>query len=257
MNLPAKSVTFPAPDGVTTPTSPNTDVTTISSFDPNDSTGISFQYQGKIPVWSPTVSRVVPTATLTNDVTIGATTWKCGLTVTYVALDDNRYSITLTGAIVDGGSTFGCTGTTLGIFSRGDVKQPGTAPRWPIHVHPPAPFGDPFSIKTPTSPNTEVMATPASDANDTTGISFQYQGSIPVWSPTVSRAVATATLTNDLTIGATTWKRGLTVTYVALDDNRYSITLTGAIVDGDMTYRYSGTTLGVFTRSDRGSKVAS
>jgi hypothetical protein len=51
----SESITFDAPPSVNTPTSPNTNVVTTPTFDTNNTTYCSFQYQGRIPKWNPTV----------------------------------------------------------------------------------------------------------------------------------------------------------------------------------------------------------
>ena len=111
-------------------------------------------------------------------------------------------------------------------------------------------FTAPASVNTPTSPNTNVVTTPTFDTNNTTNMSFQYQGRIPVWTPSVSQSVQTAELGNDTAIGSVVWVKGLKVTYQALSATQYSIILDGKIMDGGTIYTHVGTTLGIFARSD-------
>jgi len=93
---------------------------TTPSGDPNNTTFLSFQYQGRIPVWTPVLSQAQPKVVLGVDVTIGATTWKAGITVQYAALGSTQYTVTITdGAIVDDRGLYQLSGTLLGIFPIG------------------------------------------------------------------------------------------------------------------------------------------
>ena len=108
-------------------------------------------------------------------------------------------------------------------------------------------FNAPAKTTTPTSPNTDVVATPSGDANNTTQLTFEYQGRIPVWTPAVSQAQPQIALGADITIGATTWKAGITVQYAALGSTQYTVTITaGQIVDDRGLYSLQGVTLGIF-----------
>jgi hypothetical protein len=81
---------------------------------------LSFQYQGRIPVWTPVVSQAQNKAALAVDITIGTTTWKAGITVQYAALGSTQYTVTITsGQIVDDRGLYDLNGTLLGIFPIG------------------------------------------------------------------------------------------------------------------------------------------
>ncbi|MEM6456978.1 MAG: hypothetical protein AAF772_17950 [Acidobacteriota bacterium] len=247
-------VSFNGTPSVNTPTSPNTNVVTTPTFDTNNTTSLSFEYQGRIPVWTPQVSQSITTAVLGSSISIGSTTWRKGLKVTYNNLGADQYTVTLDGTIIDNGTAYKHTGTTLGIFKRHDQSgQTRTeiveedAP----HGLPEAVFIAPSSVNTPTSPNTNVITTPTFDTNNTTNLSFQYQGRIPVWTPQVSQAIPEAKLGDDRSIGDTTWKKGLTVRYSNLNANQYTVTITnGRIIDNGTVFNQVGTTLGIFSRND-------
>ncbi|HEX8640834.1 MAG TPA: hypothetical protein VF704_06725 [Allosphingosinicella sp.] len=235
---------FSAPASTTTPTSPNTNVVTSPSGDPNNTTQVTFQYQGRIPVWTPNISQSQNQAQLGADITIGSTTWKSGITVVYAALSSTQYTVTITsGQIVDDRGVYNLAGLTLGIFP---ITKTVSAP--PMEeAYESADFQALSTINTPTSPNSNVVTTPSGDANNTTYLSFQYQGRIPVWTPVVSQAQNQAQLGADITIGTTTWKAGITVVYAALGSTQYTVTITtGQIVDDRGLYSLSGILLGIF-----------
>jgi hypothetical protein len=237
---------FNAPSKTTTPTSPNTDVVATPSGDTNNTTQLTFEYQGRIPVWTPAVSQAQPQISLGADITIGATTWKAGITVQYAALGSTQYTVTITaGQIIDDRGLYSLQGVTLGIFPISKApKGEKTAP--PDDAKEMA-FQALSTVNTPTSPNSNVVTTPSGDTNNTTYLSFQYQGRIPVWTPVVSQAQNTAALGADITIGTTTWKAGITVQYAALGSTQYTVTITtGAIVDDRGLYQLNGTLLGIF-----------
>jgi hypothetical protein len=157
--------------------------------------------------------------------------------------------VTLDGTIIDGGGIYKHAGTTLGTFKRTD-KQREQPPARSLVGLKEVKFHAAASVNTPTSPNTNAVTTPTFDTNNTTNCSFQYQGRIPVWNPTVSQAITSAGLGTDITIGSTTWVAGLTVRYVNIDKALYTVTLDGTIIDGGGIYRHAGTTLGIFKRTD-------
>ena len=241
----SEPIYFAAPSVTTTPTSPNTDVVASPSGDINNTTQLTFEYQGRIPVWTPVVSQAQPKVVLGGDITIGATTWKSGITVQYSALGSDKYTVTITaGEIIDDRGLYSLAGVTLGIFP---IKK--EAPKSPsiAAVAEPVKFQALSTVNTPTSPNSNVVTTPSGDSNNTTFLSFQYQGRIPVWTPVVSQAQPRVILGADVTIGATTWKAGITVQYAALGSTQYTVTITqGAIVDDRGLYELSGTLLGIF-----------
>ena len=103
------------------------------------------------------------------------------------------------------------------------------------------------TVNTPTSPNSNVVTTPSGDLNNTTNLSFQYQGRLPVWTPVLSQAQPSVTLGEDITIGRTTWKAGIKVDLAVLGSTQYTVTIvTGAIVDERGLYELTGTLLGIF-----------
>lgn len=240
---------FAAPAKTTTPTSPNTDVVATPSGDTNNTTQLTFEYQGRIPVWTPAVSQAQPQVVLGADITIGATTWKAGITVQYAALGSTQYTVTITsGQIVDDRGLYSLAGLTLGIFPITKPTPKGSAPLADVEpVAQAQTFQALSTVNTPTSPNSNVVTTPSGDTNNTTYLSFQYQGRIPVWTPVVSQAQPTVGLGADITIGTTTWKAGITVQYAALGSTQYTVTIvSGAIIDDRGLYQLSGTLLGIF-----------
>jgi hypothetical protein len=239
---------FAAPAKVTTPTSPNTDVVTTPSGDLNNTTQVTFEYQGRIPVWTPAVSQAQQKVVLGADITIGQTTWKAGITVQFSALGSTQYTVTITsGEIIDNRGLYSLQGLTLGIFpiSKGDGKKPATTAK--VEAAEPVVFQALSTVNTPTSPNSNVVTTPSGDPNNTTFLSFQYQGRIPVWTPVVSQAQNKVVLAEDITIGGTTWREGITVQLSALGSTQYTVTITtGSIIDDRGLYQLAGTLLGIF-----------
>ncbi|NER45734.1 MAG: hypothetical protein F6J92_03405 [Symploca sp. SIO1A3] len=238
---------FTAPASVNTPTSPNTNVVTTPSGDPNNTTTMSFQYQNRIPVWTPFVSQATPTNVLEKPITIGTTTWHEGITVQYAALGAEQYTVTIvSGFITDANSRYNLAGVTLGIFP---IKKSLTVEEYVVDPNslPEAIFQALQSVNTPLSPNVNVVTTPSGDANNTTTMSFQYQGRIPMWTPFVSQAVTESVLENSVTIGSTTMHKGITVQYSALSSTQYTVSIVkGMISDGSSSYNLAGVTLGIF-----------
>ena len=116
-------------------------------------------------------------------------------------------------------------------------------------------FAAPAKTTTPTSPNTDVIATPSGDVNNTTQLTFEYQGRIPVWTPAISQAQPQVVLGADITIGSTTWKAGITIQYTALGSTQYTVSITsGQIVDDRGLYSLAGLTLGIFPITKGGGK---
>jgi hypothetical protein len=241
-------IVFAAPAKTTTPTSPNTDVVATPSGDPNNTTQLTFEYQGRIPVWTPAISQAQQQVVLGADITIGATTWKAGITVQYLALGSTQYSVSITaGQIVDDRGLYSLQGVTLGTFPISKPAPKEAPPSAEVEDLREMHFQALSTVNTPTSPNSNVVTTPSGDPNNTTYLSFQYQGRIPVWTPVVSQAQNAAELASDITIGSTTWKAGITVHYAALGSTQYTVTiLTGPIVDDRGLYQLSGTLLGIF-----------
>jgi hypothetical protein len=237
---------FTAPSVTTTPTSPNTDVVANPTGDTNNTTQLTFQYQGRIPVWTPVVSQAQPQVVLGADITIGTTTWKKGITVQYAALGSTQYTVTIiSGEILDDRGQYSLQGLTLGIFpiKKGDE----TGPRHEVEGAHVVAFQALPTVNTPTSPNSNVVTTPSGDTNNTTFLSFQYQGRIPVWTPVVSQAQNVSVLGSDRIIGTTVWKAGIKVQYAALGSTQYTVTITeGVIVDDKGLYELNGTLLGIF-----------
>jgi len=102
------------------------------------------------------------------------------------------------------------------------------------------------TVNTPLTPNSNSIAVPSGDSNDTTNLSFLYNNIIPYWSPQVSSSNTTTTLGSDIGNGVVTFKQGLTVMYVPQQGGVYTVVLTGDIVDGNSLYKITGKSLGVF-----------
>lgn len=96
------------------------------------------------------------------------------------------------------------------------------------------------------TPNTNAICSPTGDANNTTNIAFYYNNSIQYWSASVGIANTTATLASDRGNAVVTFEKGLTVTYTALSDGMYQISVSGTIIDSGSLYTLNGTTLGTF-----------
>jgi hypothetical protein len=163
---------FAAPAKTTTPTSPNTDVVATPSGDTNNTTQLTFEYQGRIPVWTPAVSQAQQTVKLGQDITIGATTWKAGITVQYSALGSTQYTVTITsGDIIDDRGLYSLAGLTLGIFPITKPTPKDSAPLADVadvQVEKVQTFQALSTVNTPTSPNSNVVTTPSGDPNNTT-----------------------------------------------------------------------------------------
>jgi hypothetical protein len=244
--MPNEAIFFTAPSITTTPTSPNTDVVASPTGDTNNTTQLTFEYQGRIPVWTPAVSQAQPQVVLAADITIGTTTWRKGITVQYAALGAAQYTVTIvSGEIVDDRGLYSLQGLTLGIFPI--KKSVETKPVHSVEGAEVVSFEALSTVNTPTSPNSNVVTTPSGDANNTTFLSFQYQGRIPVWTPIVAQGQPTAVLGSDRVIGNTIWKAGITVQYAALGATQYTVTITqGVILDDRAAYELNGTLLGIF-----------
>lgn len=249
----AEELVYAAPAQTTTPTSPNTNVVASPSGDVNNTTQLTFQYQGRIPVWTPTVSQAQTQVELGSDIAIGTTVWKKGITVQYIALSGSQYSVSiLSGQIIDGYGSYSLTGVTLGVFPIAKPKpltntEPELAKTESDNAFPVMVFTALTTVNTPTSPNSNVKTTPSSDTNNTTYLSFEYQGRIPVWTPIVSQSQPSATLGADITVGGTTWKSGIQVVYTALGSTQYTVSIIqGQIIDDRGLYELKGTTLGIF-----------
>jgi hypothetical protein len=254
-----QAIVFAAPAKTTTPTSPNTDVVATPSGDVNNTTQLAFEYQGRIPVWTPSVSQAQQQVVLGADITIGSTTWKKGITVQYSALGSSQYTVTITsGEIIDDRGLYSLAGLTLGIFPIGSTSSShdGGGHRGGGHHEAlerlikeakPANFEAITTTNIVTSPNTNVVTTPSGDVNNSTWASFQYQGRFPVWQPMVSQAQIQAVLATDIVVGATIWVHGITVVYSALGSTQYSVTITtGQIIDDRASYQLNGILLGIF-----------
>ncbi|WP_156510422.1 hypothetical protein [Labrenzia sp. OB1] len=240
---------FEVPQSVNTPTSPNSNVVTTPSGDPNNTTTVTFEYQGRIPVWNTFVSQAQPTSVLGQDYTIGSTTWCKGITVQYSALGADKYMVSIiSGKILDDRGEYNLAGVTLGIFSiTPPEKKSLLSGDQDFSDYPVATFNALANTNTPTSPNTNVVTTPSGDSNNTSYLAFQYQQRITVWSPVVSQAQQSVVLGQDYTIGSTTWVTGITVQYAALGASQYMVSITtGTILDDRARYDLAGVTLGIF-----------
>jgi hypothetical protein len=102
------------------------------------------------------------------------------------------------------------------------------------------------SVNTPLTPNSNAVTVASGDRNDTTNCSFLYNNIIPYWGPQVSSSNTTATLGIDIGNGVVTFKKGLTVQYVAQTGGYYTVVVTGDIVDSLSLYSLTGKSLGTF-----------
>lgn len=102
------------------------------------------------------------------------------------------------------------------------------------------------STNTPLSPNSNAVAAASGDANDDTQISFLYNNIIPYWSPGISSANTSATNDRDRGNGVVTFKKGLTVEYLSQAQGKYTVIVSGTIVDGGGEYNLTGKSLGTF-----------
>jgi hypothetical protein len=240
-----QSTTFALLQTVTTPTSPNTDVVTTATFDLNNTTHLSFQYQGRVPVWISQVSQSVQAVELGRNLRLGKVTWVKGLTVTYRSLDAKFYRVILDGKIEDDGTVYNHVGTTLGIFERPGSGTEVESAELDLSGLPEAIFQAPPAVDTLTSPNTHVVTAPAF-RTDAIQLTCLYQDRIPQWTPVVSPASPMAVLGEDRSVGEVTWKKGLTITRSSLGGAHCVLTLDGRIHDGGASYRYAATVLGIF-----------
>ncbi|MEG2031597.1 MAG: hypothetical protein RR376_13215 [Janthinobacterium sp.] len=107
------------------------------------------------------------------------------------------------------------------------------------------------SVTTNTSPNSLALAIASGDANNQTGVAFQFQGRITYWNPGVSTGYTTIKLANDTGNAVVTWKAGLTVTYSPQTTGLYNVLLDGEIVDSGSVYVYTGFVLASFTSNSQ------
>ena len=101
------------------------------------------------------------------------------------------------------------------------------------------------SVNTTLTPNTNCVATPSGDSNDTTQLAFQWQGRITFWSPSVSAGSGPVILGEDVGNAVVTFKEGLTVTYIS-QEGTYTLVCDGQIKDGNSIYNLTGKFLGSF-----------
>jgi hypothetical protein len=114
-----------------------------------------------------------------------------------------------------------------------------------------APFEGGQSVNTPLTPNSNTVTVASGDRNDTTNCSFLYNNIIPYWGPQVSSANTSITLGQDIGNGVVTFKKGLTVQYVAQTGGYYTLLVTGEIVDSMSLYTITGRSLGTYPQASK------
>ncbi len=112
----ATELTFEAGQSTNTPLTPNSNAVAAASGDTNDNTQISFFYNNIIPYWSPAISSANTTVTNDRDRGNAVVTFKKGLTVEYLPQAQGKYTVIVSGTIVDGGGEYVLTGKSLGTF---------------------------------------------------------------------------------------------------------------------------------------------
>ncbi|MBK9941477.1 MAG: hypothetical protein U0Z44_20015 [Kouleothrix sp.] len=111
-----KHRTFEAGQSTNTPLTPNSNALANASGDKTDDTQLAFVYNNTITYWSPSLSSSNTTAVNDRDRGNAVVTFKKGLTVEYLPQAGGSYLVTVTGDIVDSGSTYTVTGKSLGTF---------------------------------------------------------------------------------------------------------------------------------------------
>ncbi|MBI5120964.1 MAG: hypothetical protein HZA67_08150 [Rhodospirillales bacterium] len=88
--------------------------------------------------------------------------------------------------------------------------------------------------------NSNCTAVASGDANQSTQVRFMAPMNSTVWwMPTVSNAMVTQALPNDVGNGQVTFVKGLAINFNAMGGTAYNITLSGQIIDkvsGTATY---------------------
>ncbi|MET3709490.1 hypothetical protein ABIC65_000170 [Sphingomonas trueperi] len=100
----------------------NCNALTEATFDINDSTWVTFYFENSVPLW------LVLLSIATQQVTLGQSITACGIILTkglQVTLNPmgGTYTVLLSGEIIDNGTTYQCSGTLLGSFSRGAAMK--------------------------------------------------------------------------------------------------------------------------------------
>jgi hypothetical protein len=101
---------------ITTPLTHNSNSVAIASFKDGNTTSIQFQTNG-VSYWNPTVSANLVQSTLGSDQGNSQVTFKKGLTVKYLPKSSTSYSVTVTGQIVDNGTSYNLSGLNIGTFT--------------------------------------------------------------------------------------------------------------------------------------------
>ncbi|XUM20572.1 hypothetical protein ACRAVF_24000 [Bradyrhizobium oligotrophicum S58] len=97
-----------------------------------------------------------------------------------------------------------------------------------------------------TNCNAQVAAT--FDTNDSTWVTFFFNGTIPCWRALVSIGEVEVELTEDIAIAGIVLRKGLTVTMRPMG-RYYTVTMSGEIVDSGKESSFTGFVLGSFIRS--------
>ncbi|NER92714.1 MAG: hypothetical protein F6J86_02435 [Symploca sp. SIO1B1] len=105
------------------------------------------------------------------------------------------------------------------------------------------------SVNTQLTPNSNAVAVPSGDSNNTTQFAFQYNNTQTFWSPSVSTGFTTATNAADVGNSIVTFTKGLTVQYLPQSAGMYTVIVTGTIIDGGTQYPLKGQFLGSFPSS--------
>lgn len=108
---------FLAGQTVNTQLTPNGNAQADATFDLNDTTMVTFCYQDRTPLWRALLSVASEQVTLIQSISACGITLEKGLQVTFNPMG-SVYTVQLSGAIVDAGTTYRFAGLSLGVFSR-------------------------------------------------------------------------------------------------------------------------------------------
>lgn len=101
------------------------------------------------------------------------------------------------------------------------------------------------SATTPLTPNSQAVTSTTGDPSQDTTVKFETQR-VPYWTALVSNGNTQVVLEKDVGSSVVTFKRGLTVQFLAQSQGQYIVTATGEIADGGSTYQLTGKFLGCF-----------
>ncbi|MEM6456979.1 MAG: hypothetical protein AAF772_17955 [Acidobacteriota bacterium] len=247
-------VVFDAPPSVDTPTSPNTNVVTTPRNDLNSTVDLSFQYQGRIPVWTPLVSVTITPVRLGETQKRGKAMWLKGMKVFFNALNAQQYTITLDGTIVDDDARYPQNNTVLGIFQVPPAVRVARALQMRSARDgadlPQASFLRQPRVDALISPHSHVTLTPtafdsAPDPRAPFIVTAHHAGGAMLWRAELSAERPVVTLADDRCVGRVCWRRDLSITLRRGDDGLWTIALSGVVDDGDETIHHDATALHV------------